>query len=119
VAHRTTSTTGGAPARRPGGAWLVVAVLLAIGIVVPLLVPVYAHTTPTLFGFPFYFWFQFALIPVVSALTYVAFRLSLRATESDRATLGLPTDQRPQDRGGDGSPHTTTDGTADQDGGVR
>jgi hypothetical protein len=88
----------------------VVAVLLAVGIVVPLLVPVYARTSPTLFGFPFYFWFQFALIPVVSALTYVAFRLSQRATERDRAALGLPTDQRPQDRG-DGP-----DGPADSDG---
>jgi membrane protein implicated in regulation of membrane protease activity len=76
----------------------VVAVLLAIGIVVPLLVPVYARTTPTLFGFPFYFWFQFALIPVVSALTYAAFRLSLRATEKDRGALGLPSGERPQDR---------------------
>jgi hypothetical protein len=92
----------------------VVAVLLAVGIVVPLLVPVYARTSPTLFGFPFYFWFQFALIPVVSALTYVAFRLSLRATERDRRSLGLPTDQRPQDRGDDPG-----DGNSGTDGGVR
>ena len=28
-------------------------------------------------GFPFFYWFQFALIPVVSLFTFIAFRLSL------------------------------------------
>ena len=75
------------PRRRPTGAWAVVAVLLGLGIVVPLLVPLYDSETPTLFGFPFFYWFQFALIPVVSLFTYIAFRLSLRATEQDRPGL--------------------------------
>ena len=30
------------------------------------------------------------LIPVVSLLTFIAFRLSLRATQKDRPTFGLP-----------------------------
>jgi membrane protein implicated in regulation of membrane protease activity len=77
----------------------VVGVLLAVGIVVPLLVPIYDSATPTLWGFPFYYWFQFLLIPIVSGLTYTAFRLSLRATEKDRPAFGLPADERPQDRG--------------------
>ena len=94
------SKPGSAPAaRRPLGAWVVVGALLAVGIVVPLLVPLYDSATPTLFGFPFYYWFQFALIPVVSALTYTAFRVSLRATEKDRPAFGLPAADRPQDRG--------------------
>ena len=76
-----------------------VAVLLAVGIIVPLLVPLYDSETPTFIGFPFYYWFQFALIPVVSALTYIACRISLRATEKDRETYGLPADENPQDRG--------------------
>ena len=46
--------------------------------------------TPTLWGFPFFYWFQFAMIPVVSVLTFVAFRLSLSATAQDRPTFGLP-----------------------------
>ena len=70
--------------RRTTGAWVVVAVLLAIGIVVPLVVPLYARTTPTLWGFPFYHWFQFALIPVVSVLTFAAFKVSESATRKDR-----------------------------------
>jgi hypothetical protein len=69
---------------------VVVAVLLGVGIVLPLLVPLYDAETPTLWGFPFYYWFQFALIPVVSLFTYVAFQISLRATRKDRPAFGLP-----------------------------
>jgi hypothetical protein len=76
--------------RRPTGLWVAVAVLLAIGIVVPLCVFLYDSVTPTLWGFPFYYWFQFAMIPVVSILTFVAFQLSLAATRKDREQLGMP-----------------------------
>ena len=75
--------------RSPNGTWVVVGVLLAIGIIVPLLVGIYDKTDPTLFGFPFFYWFQFALIPVVSILTYIAFKVSQRATFADREHAGL------------------------------
>jgi uncharacterized membrane protein len=78
------------PRRTTGGAWALVAVLLGIGIVVPLLVFLYDSTTPTLFGFPFFYWFQFLMIPIVSLLTFVAFRVSLAATRRDRERFGLP-----------------------------
>ena len=67
-----------------------IALLLGVGIVVPLMVGLYDSETPALFGFPFFYWFQFAMIPVVSLFTFIAFRLSLRATEQDRPTFGLP-----------------------------
>ena len=38
-----------------------VAVLLLIGIVVPLLVSTYDQIEPRLFGFPFFYWYQLAL----------------------------------------------------------
>ena len=76
--------------RRTSGLWAVVAVLLAVGIVVPLLVGLYDSVEPRLGGFPFYYWFQFMLIPVVSLLTFIAFRLSVKATEKDRPAFGLP-----------------------------
>ena len=105
MAHRESSSGFGPPARtaprRTGPAWLTVYVCLAIGIVVPLLVFLYDQEKPTFLGFPFYYWFQFALIPIVSVLTFIAFRISLRATERDREALGLPADERPQDRGKD------------------
>jgi len=75
--------------------WVVVGILLAVGVVVPLLVPTYATTTPELFGFPFYYWFQFLLIPVVSLLTFIAFRISENATARDREARG----QRRDDEG--------------------
>jgi Protein of unknown function (DUF3311) len=105
VAHRESSSGVGPPARsgprRTSGAWLAVYVCLGIGIVVPLLVFLYDQEKPTFIGFPFYYWFQFLLIPIVSALTYTAFRISLRATERDRKAFGLPSDERSQDRGKD------------------
>ncbi len=39
---------------------------------------------PTLFGFPFFFWFQFALIPVAVVLTVVAYYLSKAGRSRDR-----------------------------------
>jgi uncharacterized membrane protein len=86
----TQHATGAQGARAgTGGAWALVAVLLGIGIVVPLLVFLYDSESPTLWGFPFYFWFQFAMIPVVSALTFAAFKLSEAATRRDRERLGV------------------------------
>jgi hypothetical protein len=84
------STGDGGDTRRPLGSWALVAALLAVGILVPLLVFLYDTETPQLWGFPFYYWFQFAMIPVVSGLTFAAFRLSLRATSQDRPAFGLP-----------------------------
>ena len=40
---------------------------------------------PTLFGFPFYFWFQLALIPFAVVLTVIAYYLAKGADRRDRA----------------------------------
>ena len=56
---------------------------LAVPIVLPLLVSTYARVEPRLAGIPFFFWYQFALIPVSAVLTFVAYRL-VRAAERDR-----------------------------------
>ncbi|HET6627925.1 MAG TPA: DUF3311 domain-containing protein [Nocardioidaceae bacterium] len=42
--------------------WLIVSLLLLVAIVLPLLVGIYDKEEPTLFGFPFYYWFQFLLV---------------------------------------------------------
>lgn len=70
--------------------WIAVGLLIGIGVVVPLLVGIYDSETPRLAGFPFFFWYQFMLIPAVSALTYLAFRLAQAATARDRRSRGLP-----------------------------
>ncbi|HJR38178.1 MAG TPA: DUF3311 domain-containing protein [Nocardioidaceae bacterium] len=79
-------STRGSHSTRP--VWLLVALLLAVAIVVPLLVPLYDRATPTFLGFPFFYWFQFMLIPIASLLTYSAFKLSQAATRRDRAARG-------------------------------
>lgn len=67
------------------GLWILVYVLLAPAVVVPLLVPLYAKSDPTLLGFPFFYWFQFALILGASVLTLSALLVSQRAEARDRA----------------------------------
>ncbi len=41
--------------------------------IIPLWVPLYDKTDPTLWGFPFFYWFQFALILMSAVLTVVAY----------------------------------------------
>ena len=56
--------------------WTLVVIVLAPAVVLPLLVAVYDRSDPELWGFPFYYWFQFALIPVAAACTSIAYQLT-------------------------------------------
>ena len=64
--------------------WTLIVVLLAPAVVLPLLVPLYDSEDPTLAGFPFYFWFQLAMIPVAVVLTVIAYYLA-KAGDRERA----------------------------------
>ena len=66
------------------GRWALITILLAPAAVLPLLVPLYDSEDPTLLGFPFYFWFQLALIPVAVALTVAAYYLAKGADRGRR-----------------------------------
>jgi hypothetical protein len=55
--------------------WTLAVVLLVPAVVLPLLVPIYNRHDPELWGFPFYYWFQFLLILVASVLTVTAYLL--------------------------------------------
>jgi len=70
--------------RRSTGLWVVIVVILIPAVVVPLWVPLYLRTDPTLWGFPFFYWFQFLLIPCAATLTIVAYLLSRTAERRDR-----------------------------------
>jgi hypothetical protein len=70
------------------GTWIGICVLLAPAVILPLLVPLYDSEDPTLFGFPFYFWFQMALIPLAVLLTVAAYYLAKGADRRDRAARG-------------------------------
>lgn len=70
--------------------WILVAALLAPAVVLPLWVPLYDREDPTLFGFPFYYWFQFLLIVVAVALTVPAYVLAKGVDRAERVAHGLP-----------------------------
>ena len=73
------------PARRPSpGLWALIIVILLPAVVLPLWVPLYDKTDPTLWGFPFFFWFQFALILFSAVCTVAAFALSNLAERKDK-----------------------------------
>ena len=66
-----------APVRKVSpGLWALIVVILLPAIVLPLWVPLFDKTDPTLWGFPFFFWFQFALIVMSAVLVLVAYGLS-------------------------------------------
>ena len=69
--------------------WSLVVIVLAPAVVLPLVVGLYDRSDPELWGFPFYYWFQFMLIPIVSVLTFIAFRISVKALAKDREDIGL------------------------------
>ena len=86
--------------------WLLILLLLAPAVVLPLWVPLYDRVDPTVVGFPFYFWFQFALIILAVLLTVPAFVLSGHADRAQRVAHGLP----PEPDGTGASRHEGLDG---------
>ena len=78
--------------------WAAVGVLLLLAAIPPLVVPAYARLTPELWGFPFYFWFQFLLVIWAAIMTSIAFFIAKEATRRDRAARLARTD-RPGSKG--------------------
>jgi hypothetical protein len=58
-------------AKRRGWYWLLL--LPVIGLAFPV---IYAKTTPTLFGFPFFYWYQFAWLFISAGVTWVVYRMT-------------------------------------------
>jgi Protein of unknown function (DUF3311) len=63
--------------RRPEGrspvAWL-----LLVPVVLVLWPPLYNRVSPTLFGIPFFYWYQLAVIPIGVICTTVVYRATTR-----------------------------------------
>jgi membrane protein implicated in regulation of membrane protease activity len=82
----TPPTEDGPVHARRSLAYAVAAVLLLAPFVALLWVSSYAKDDPRLWGFPFFYWYQFLWVLLASVLTYAAYRL-VRGTERTRARL--------------------------------
>jgi hypothetical protein len=91
---RPPATGGSDPRWRLSPTKIVVALILLVGIVVPLLVGTYARVEPRLFGFPFFYWYQLLWVFLAAGLCYLSYVLLKR--ENRRLSPGV--------RGGS-SPH--------------
>jgi hypothetical protein len=59
------------PAKSKGRGYRWLLVLPYLGLCFPAL---YARATPTLFGFPFFYWYQFAWVLLASFLIWICYR---------------------------------------------
>jgi hypothetical protein len=64
--------------------------LLLIPIVLPLLTFIYNRETPTLLGFPFFFWFQMLFAPLAVVVSVAVLYLARRSRRSRLAGLSVP-----------------------------
>ena len=67
---------------------IAVSVILLVAIVVPLLVPTYDQKEPTLFGFPFFYWYQLLWVFLCAGLCALSFWLLKRERNAFRRRLG-------------------------------
>jgi hypothetical protein len=77
------------PGRSPAR-WTIAVVLLLIALASTLVVPIYARSTPKLGAFPFFYWYQLILVPVIAILCGIAYLLvrTRRAASPDPANGG-------------------------------
>jgi hypothetical protein len=50
-------------------------VLIVVAIAIPLIVPIYARSTPKLGDFPFFYWYLLLAVPVIAILCWISYRL--------------------------------------------
>jgi len=50
-------------------------ILLLPVFVLALAVPFFNRATPVLFGLPFFYWYQIAIVPVASLLIYIVYKV--------------------------------------------
>ena len=89
VAARRVEPGGTDPRWRITPTKMLVAAILAAGIVLPLLVGSYDRVEPRLFGFPFFYWYQLLWVFLAAALCALSFWLLKRERQAyERRTGG-------------------------------
>jgi uncharacterized membrane protein len=64
--------------------YVVSGILLAAGIVLPLAVPLYAQADPTLFGMPFFYWYQILWVFIEAFLLWIVYAIVTREDQRRR-----------------------------------
>jgi peptidoglycan/LPS O-acetylase OafA/YrhL len=67
----TPEQKGKAESRTRRSRWVLLLLLPYLGLCFPI---VYAQSTPALWGFPFFYWYQFAWVILASALLAIVYR---------------------------------------------
>ena len=77
------------PTRGPArpGPYVVAGILLALGIIVPLIVPIYARKDPELFGMPFFYWFQILEVILEAILLWIIYAIVIREDRRRRRAV--------------------------------
>jgi Protein of unknown function (DUF3311) len=66
--------------------WLAVTILLLSVVGAALWVPLYARAQPKLGGFPFFYWYQLVLVPVVAIASWLSYLMLRPATRAEPPT---------------------------------
>jgi hypothetical protein len=72
--------------------------LLIVPVVVPLLVPLYNHRDPDLFGWPFFYWVQLVFVALGVVTTGLVYRMT-RRSKADQAVSARAADRATHDGG--------------------
>ena len=57
--------------QRRSRAWYLLLLVPFVALAFP---PIYAHEGPKLLGFPFFYWYQFAWVPLSALITWIVYR---------------------------------------------
>jgi hypothetical protein len=91
------------PTRGPArpAPYIVSGILLIIGIIMPLIVPMYARKDPTLFEIPFFYWYQMLWVFIDAFLLWIIYAIVTREDQRRRDVVrGLATTEPRADRMG-------------------
>jgi hypothetical protein len=75
------------PTRGPArpAPYVISGILLVVGIVLPLIVPIYARQDPDLFGMPFFYWYQILWIFIEAFLLWIVYLIVTKEDTRRRA----------------------------------
>ncbi|MDA8282353.1 MAG: DUF3311 domain-containing protein [Actinomycetota bacterium] len=88
IKKASTGAWGPLRAAEAPGTYAVVAVLLLAAMVALLWLPSYAHLTPSLGGFPFFYWYSILWLLINAACQFAAYQILVAGRRRARAGSG-------------------------------